>query len=283
MSYILDALKKSEQDRKKGRVPGLGTIQGLPGGRLEDNWPIRYYFLGTLVLIVATAIITWLFFQEPHPSPTKTTTAATPPQTAAPVAAPATKATSPEKLPGRAEGDRHPEQSAPAKLAAPHRPRTLEPTATAIHNISPPAGTAPLRPAKPAPKTAVPTKAPAAETAPAAPPAPPQPSPTPEKAESTPPPSPPPSEESEVVIKPEDMPIIPLAELPDELKSVMPEVKIGIHFFSDDHASRRAGVNGRLLHEGQQVDKDLILKEITKDGAILAFRGRRFSLPVFPR
>ena len=86
-----------------------------------------------------------------------------------------------------------------------------------------------------------------------------------------------------MVVKPEDMPIVPLAELPFDIKSEIPEVKIGIHFFSDDPASRRAAINGRLLHEGQQVDKDLTLKQITRDGAIISFRGRRFSLAVFPR
>lgn len=281
MSYILDALKKSEQERKKGTVPGLGTIQGLPGGRLGDNWPLRYYLAGTLILLVATAVFAWLFLREPAPSNPQI---ATPPPAVAPTAplvAPA------EKSPAQAEVLPRSEKSPPS-AGAPQRQRTLTPAATKDTTHKAPARATTMVPTRPglSPfKTAVPANTPAPATmqpetiTKASSPLPPQ------TLESPPEPPPPdiPSEEAEVVVKPEEMPIVPLAELPDEIKSEIPEVKIGIHFFSDDPASRRAGVNGRLLHEGQQVEKELTLKEITKDGAILAFRGRRFSLAVFPR
>jgi general secretion pathway protein B len=72
-------------------------------------------------------------------------------------------------------------------------------------------------------------------------------------------------------------------ELPAETQAEMPAIKIGVHLFSETPASRRASINGRLMREGQQVDEDLVLMEITKQGAILSYRGRRFSLPVFPK
>lgn len=267
MSYILDALKKSEQERKKGSVPGLGTIQGLPGGRFEDNWPIRYYIAGTLVLLVATAAFVWVFLREPDPSQIKIAAPTPPPLSAAPVATLAPKGIPSEKPATRDESYQRATKPLPAKVAAPHRPRVLAPATSASHKAPASAPLLATPPIQPSEKV----KTPMAEAI------------APSLTENEPPPNDTPSEEAEVVIKPEEMPIIPLAELPEEIKSEMPEVKIGIHFFSDDKASRRAGVNGRLLHEGQQVDKDLILTEITKDGAILAFRGRRFTLAVFPR
>jgi len=89
--------------------------------------------------------------------------------------------------------------------------------------------------------------------------------------------------EPEVQVKPELLPIVPIDELPAETRAGMPTLKIGVHLFSDTPASRRASLNGRLLREGQTVDKDLILEEITNQGVVLSFRGRKFTMPVFPR
>jgi len=295
MSYILDALKKSEQERKKGRVPGLGTIQGLSGGRQDTTWPLRSYFWGTLLLLTVTAILAWLFFQIPQASQKTIVTPAPPPASITPaptalVASPAPNDTLPDN--SGVNGHRA-ERRPPKQAASPNPQRTLTPAASKgtpphiLPDHATPAvvATSPARLSRTKDAATTPqSPAPEATLSPATvKPAPFEASPTVENTENVPPPGATQGEEPEVVVKPEDMPIVPLAELPPELKGEMPEIKIGIHFFSDDPTSRRAGVNGRLLHEGQQVEKDLTLKEITRDGAILAFRGRRFSLPVFPR
>ena len=91
------------------------------------------------------------------------------------------------------------------------------------------------------------------------------------------------AEESEAAVKPELLPTVPFEELPAETRAEMPEIKIGVHLYSDTPASRRASINGRLMREGQAIDKDLVLVEIIRQGAIFSFRGRKFTMPVFPR
>jgi general secretion pathway protein B len=59
MSYILDALKKSEQERQRGAVPGLHTVQasatGGPGHR--SRWPL---VLALALLLNAGLLVWWL-------------------------------------------------------------------------------------------------------------------------------------------------------------------------------------------------------------------------------
>jgi len=289
MSYILDALKKSEQERKKGTVPGLGTVQGLPAHRFGNDWPRRYYLPVTLVLLAILVVLSWLYLREPLPSQTKIAAPTPPPPLTAapaptPTATPAPKAALPEKPPSssRAEDGHRAVKLTTPPAAAPLHTLKLKPTPGASSKSAPPTKVSTPPVVQPPPKAEPPRKMAVTETIPPTTmneTAPFQPLPETAKPEN----DPPPTEEAEVVIKPEDMPVVPLTELPPEIKGIMPEIKIGIHFFSDDPASRRAGINGRLLHEGQQVEKDIMLKEITRDGAILSFQGRRFSLAVFPR
>ena len=57
MSYILDALKKAEQERQRGSVPDLLTVQTLPEETQGKRIPRRYFIFA---LIFAGAIIsTW--------------------------------------------------------------------------------------------------------------------------------------------------------------------------------------------------------------------------------
>lgn len=59
MSYILDALKKSEAERKQGDVPNLQTIH-IPVNT-EQPTPVALYGLITFLLLVLAFIIGWLF------------------------------------------------------------------------------------------------------------------------------------------------------------------------------------------------------------------------------
>ncbi|MBS1197738.1 MAG: hypothetical protein H6R18_1523 [Proteobacteria bacterium] len=56
----------------------------------------------------------------------------------------------------------------------------------------------------------------------------------------------------------------------------LPNVSITVHAYSANPRERIAGINRRLLHEGDEVAPGLKLEQITEDGVILSFRGRRF-------
>ena len=57
MSYILDALKKSEQDRGNGTVPGVQTVHSSSLNYHQEKNPVWPWFLVVLVAINLAAVI----------------------------------------------------------------------------------------------------------------------------------------------------------------------------------------------------------------------------------
>ena len=58
MSTILDALKKSERERKLDKVPTLGTMRPPEEGRSSGPWIV----LSAFMVCVTVGIIGWLYF-----------------------------------------------------------------------------------------------------------------------------------------------------------------------------------------------------------------------------
>ncbi|BBB26744.1 general secretion pathway protein GspB [Amphritea japonica] len=67
-------------------------------------------------------------------------------------------------------------------------------------------------------------------------------------------------------------------ELEPALQQDIPELNISVHIFADIPEQRMARVNGIMARQGQQLDNDLTLEEIRPDYLILSFRGERFRL-----
>ena len=61
MSYILDALNKSEKERARKRAPGVTSLQ-------DDKPPVRYtarhYIIALALLAVVNSALVFLFFQQ---------------------------------------------------------------------------------------------------------------------------------------------------------------------------------------------------------------------------
>ena len=71
-------------------------------------------------------------------------------------------------------------------------------------------------------------------------------------------------------------------ELPtaDEmLAGGVPELRLELHVFSSVSADRFAFINSRKYREGDTLQEGPRVDEITRDGVVLDFRGRRFLLP----
>ncbi len=64
MSYILDALKKSDQERKRGDVPGLQTVH-IPLTVEQQSPRALYGFI--VLLLIALAFVIGLLFREQSP------------------------------------------------------------------------------------------------------------------------------------------------------------------------------------------------------------------------
>jgi general secretion pathway protein B len=75
---------------------------------------------------------------------------------------------------------------------------------------------------------------------------------------------------------------IPLyGALPQSLRLRLPELSISFLSYSQKPSKRIVSINGRILREGQTIADDLTLEEITSEGAVLNYRRDRFLLKVF--
>lgn len=71
----------------------------------------------------------------------------------------------------------------------------------------------------------------------------------------------------------------PAAELPAQATAGLPELAIDLHIFADDPARRAVFINGRRYQQGGVLIEGPTVEEITSEGAVLNYRGRRFLLP----
>ena len=71
--------------------------------------------------------------------------------------------------------------------------------------------------------------------------------------------------------------ILNIDELPANIRQQIPNMVFSAHVYSSNPAQRSLVINNRFMEEGDTVDYDLVLLEITSHGAIFDFRGHRFS------
>ena len=83
---------------------------------------------------------------------------------------------------------------------------------------------------------------------------------------------------SEPVSELEDDKIYDIAELPDSVKRTLPAISFAGHVYSSTQSQRSVMLNGKKMREGQEVTKDLMLEEITIEGVVLRSQGYRFKL-----
>lgn len=255
MSFILDALKKSESDRQRQSGPALFEVKVAPPRAGLPAWAI-----GVLALLtVNLGILGWMLWRR---SP-----AQTPPATAATSAPPATAA------------------AAPAGLAAPASPAAAVPTAPpAMAAPAAPLATAPLDdkrrvppPAAAPPATVASTGAPdpAAAPAAAAPAAPPG-------EDDAPATEPAPGEPFRNRVRHTTSTGLPL--YPDAAaaqSSGLPMLRLDLHVFAARPQERFILINMHRLREGDVLPEGggVRVEGITPDGAVLERNGTRWLLP----
>lgn len=242
MSYILDALKRAEAERERGAAPGLHTRHQVPSGRPGAPSATRNmgWALAAGLALVMLALYFW-FLPTPDPTPTATVAPAV---STAPVTmvspAPAVVAVAPEAI--------LPMAPAPAVVTPAPKAQALPPLAApASQTVAAP----PAKSVKPAEAAAPATPASAA---------------TPANQAATPLPAP----------APVAVPL--LAELPQNLRSQIPQITITGSVYSDSPAQRLLLVNNLVLTQGSQVASDLTLEEIQPRSSVLSFKGTRFRV-----
>jgi general secretion pathway protein B len=237
MSYILDALRKSDQQRRRGAAPTLLAGQAMAEAPKQPAF--LAYGLPAAVLVGAGIVIGWLRPWQP--------------EQAAPGRAELVAAKPLESTP------RQP-ASAPSEMAPQPRPEQR------LQNATPPAQAAPaLVPTKPQlparakPETdGTPREADAAVPRKTAAPAPEQPVGTAA------------ADAARVQT------VVSMADLPLPVQQELPAMTISFHVYSGDSEKRLVGINNRMLREGEHVVPGLKLEQITPDGMIFGYKGYSF-------
>ena len=299
MSLILEALKKSEANRRLGQAPDLGT-PFTPARR--ERSPV--WALLVIVLSLGAGLWWWFGRGASAPAPAKPPATASLARTpAAPLLhsgparpAPARKlgpvgqdtaASGPGSMPRNAPRQASQVQQEDQRIFGAPRPFAPAPNNAIARKIALSAqrmsqGQAPrvgpIAPPAPAPVATQPRSAPA-PTAPAAAPAlPARAAKTADTRGYTPPPQPHPETAPPSPAAPKlDMPTY--FDLPFATRKALPQLSLSMHVYTADPKQRFVILDGARMVEGDTTPDSMTLREIRPDGVVLEFQGQRFFFP----
>ena len=251
MSIILDALNRSESDRKEEQdVPGLHTVHGTGDAVPEPLWK-RLLWPALALGFAALAAFGWWSAQRPLETPAPTVS---PPVESAGATRPASPGSAvPEPPQEQADSA---DRAARADIAALYESATAEPVQQPARK---PVQTATATPARePAPAEASEPEIDVDVLAEAA------------RAE---------LEELQTDSEPVVQHSAPfIAELRQSQKDQIPSIFYRAHNWSSDPRERSVVLNKQEFREGQQVKPGLRLVEILQDSIVLDFQGTEFRL-----
>ncbi len=273
MSFILDALRKSEHERQRTTGPALAEVAVAAPRPRSNVWATVAITLLLVNLVALGVLLIRKAGREPAigaPAPA-VTTAATPQDYAPPAGATASAA-------GPAPAPVSLTRTAPEPVAAPQTPPMLSPAAPPAQDAS-----GARNPLEDEVSAGPPALDPAViEQAAAPPPGPPAVTRTPAGRgsvvyESLP-------ETAALGGAAHSAPAASAAPagLPtaDEVSAAggVPALNLDLHVYSTTPAQRMVFVNGRKYHEGDTLQEGPVVRQITSDGVVLEYRGSRFLL-----
>jgi general secretion pathway protein B len=257
MSYILEALKKADAERKLGAVPGL-HMQSVPTVMFEDSIPlIRRPLTWVVLALILTGVILlawhkpWSSHDAPVQSKSSLSSAAVNPadeSTSAPVAVlsgnqvdSSLKATPEKDELVNAKENRSAQPSGEPGKAAEKAEKTERKPSTTSRTSSPPqeVKTTAAAPAKQPQQAATNSPEHTAE-----------------------------------------LQVAALRDLPEHVQRSLPQVMVGGYIYSSKPAERSMLINNRLVREGESITSGLVLEKMLPNReAILNFQGQRYRLP----
>lgn len=92
--------------------------------------------------------------------------------------------------------------------------------------------------------------------------------------------APQPSESNTRIELPISMQAVDIMQLPDDIRAHIPNMEFSAHVYSSNPMQRSVVINGRFMEEGERMNEDFILKEITSTGVIMDFKGYLFHTNV---
>jgi len=257
MSYILDALKKAEQERRRGKAPDIMTNPDDTGFRPQKRlWP--YALL--IILVAAAGSLGWFFGRVQTDTPSPITPQVThnyvlpmPPQPqstiqpATPLAE-TTSGTQPTSASGGSRAAKEERSTSPNNTLG---PLYAKPNLSKNRVTQPPADRRGASAKKQEPIATLKTS----------------------------------QDRSAEVIQPQpgekavpDNKIYTISELPEAVRQGLPSLTISTHVYSSEKSERLTAINGHIGREGQEVMIGIMLETITPDGVILRYQGYKFRV-----
>jgi len=272
MSYILDALKKADKERKRGTVPDLSTVQDPSTMKPEKRslWP---YLVAVALIINAGILIFWFVQME---TGNKTTLAKAPPAVKHDIHA---KASSPGPSEDRTS---HATEQAETAETAPSGTGTLKEKYS--HMIQPTVTTRKQEDTglerqtipsseikkdvsseesfKNKPQELTAHSKTAAD------------SPVAGKTTTD-------QQRSFSVNTSESrFRLYELKDLPSTVKDKLPDITISVFVYSDDPSSRIVKINGKTIREGEELTSGLTVENIVPEGVIFHYEDYRFRVRI---
>ena len=267
MSYILDALRRSDQQRQRGTAPTLLAVQ--TAAVAPQQRALLAYGLLAALLVGAGILIGWLRPWQPEqaspgrPEPVASQPVESPARESAP--APSEMASQPKAEPKLQSATRpDPVTLAPSEISPPSKLQSN------LENATRPA------PAAPAPLKVTPQSKPelAARSKPDAV-APPREAPA-VAPDTTAAPIPERPVDTDSTDAAGDQKVISMSELPLSVRKELPAMTISVHAYSGNPAARMVSIDNRMLREGESLVPGLKLEQITPDGMIFVYKEYRF-------
>lgn len=269
MSYILDALRRSDQQRQRSAAPTLLAVQETAVAPKRPAY--LAYGLLAATLVGAGVVIGWLRPWEPEQAaPAKAEpVSATPVESTArqPATARSEMAAQPKAEPELQNSMQPAQAPAPTEIVPKPQPKLqsaarsaqIAPAASAMAPKSKPK-TKPEQSARAKPETDRPPRA--ADMA----------------APGTTAPLVPERPVDSAAADATDLPaVISITDLPASVRQELPAMKISVHAYSSNPGARMVGVDYKILREGDYLVPGLKLEQITPDGMIFHYKGYRFS------
>lgn len=282
MSYILDALKRAERERRQGRVSVLDETPAAPTSDAQDRSPWRRLRVPVAALALAALLAGggWLWghrsARAPAATPPRTPVVAqTPsasvakaaPQARLPVAAPAQPQPQPAKIEDASRiGSLDDLVPPPPKPKTPPAPSAASPTSAQASQAAGAAHADAVQNVSPAIIAAV--KAAAEQTAAPAPAPPPSPEAT--AAAPTPPSVNPATSAPAPTASAQNLQL-----MPDAYRAEFPQFSVNVHAYSDDPARRFVLIDGKQYHEGDSLPQGPRIVAIVPEGIVFDWKGSR--------
>lgn len=263
MSYILEALQRSEEERARTAPPDVNVRHAPPPHSVKAPMHTRLlnWSLGTILAVNAVLLAMWLAGEKPNMSAASPVTRqgqpAPPDAASSEPAAPTETRAAPAPALTSAQAPVRSETTAPLRMAAPRIP---EPREGEVPSTETPAPTRD--------ETAADHRAPAvapAQVAVAEPVG--RPEPEPEPAPEAQPPL-----ESESAT-------LAIRDLPDNVQRRVPSLEFATHLYAPNPRFREVTINGRRYGQGERVE-GMLLSEITPTGVVFQHAGYTFSVSV---